>query len=61
MSAINGCGLCITSHEKKLRQHGVSREAIQSVVRIAATDHAAAVVLAAEADGAAGMVEAAAA
>ena len=61
VSAINGCGLCITSHEKKLRQHGVSREAIQSVVRIAATVHAAAVVLAAEADGAAGMVEAAAA
>ena len=40
VSAVNGCGLCITSHEKKLRQHEVSRESIQSAVRIAATIHA---------------------
>ncbi len=40
VSAVNGCGLCITSHEKKLRQHDVSRESIQSAVRIAATIHA---------------------
>ncbi len=52
VSAVNGCGLCITSHEKKLRQHDVSREAIQSAVRIAATVHAAAAVLAYEADAA---------
>jgi alkyl hydroperoxide reductase subunit D len=45
VSAVNGCGLCITSHEKKLRQHEVSREAIQSAVRIAATIHAVAAVL----------------
>ena len=38
VSAVNGCGLCVTSHEKKLRSHDVSREAIQSAVRIAATD-----------------------
>src|ERR1700686_116889 len=44
-SAINGCGLCISSHEKKLRQHGYTREMIQSAVRIAATVHAVAGVL----------------
>jgi alkyl hydroperoxide reductase subunit D len=45
VSAINGCGLCISSHEKKLRQHGYTREMIQSAVRIAATVHAVAGVL----------------
>jgi alkyl hydroperoxide reductase subunit D len=45
VSAVNGCGLCVTSHEKKLRAHAVSREAIQSAVRIAATVHAVAVTL----------------
>jgi alkyl hydroperoxide reductase subunit D len=43
VSAVNGCGLCVTSHEKKLRSHDVSRESIQSAVRIAATVHAVAV------------------
>jgi len=43
VSAVNGCGLCVTSHEKKLRSHDVSRESIQSAVRIAATIHAVAV------------------
>jgi lipoyl-dependent peroxiredoxin subunit D len=52
VSAINGCGLCISSHEKKLRQHGFTREMIQSAVRIAATVHAVAGVLEyGEADG----------
>lgn len=45
VSAVNGCGLCITSHEKKLRAHDISRESIQSAVRIAATIHAVAGVL----------------
>jgi lipoyl-dependent peroxiredoxin subunit D len=45
VSAVNGCGLCVTSHEKKLRAHEVSRESIQSAVRIAATVHAVAVTL----------------
>ena len=40
VSAVNGCGLCITAHERKLREHGVSRETIQSAVRIASTIHA---------------------
>lgn len=42
VSAVNGCGACIVAHERKLREHGVAREAVQSAVRIAATVHAAA-------------------
>jgi AhpD family alkylhydroperoxidase len=45
VSAVNGCGLCIESHEKLLRKHEVGREAIQSAVRIAAVIHAVARVL----------------
>jgi lipoyl-dependent peroxiredoxin subunit D len=45
VSAINGCGTCVASHERILRQHGMEREAIQSAVRIAATVHAVARVL----------------
>lgn len=53
VSAVNGCGLCISSHEKKLRAHGYTREMIQSAVRIAATVHAVAGVLEySQADGA---------
>jgi alkyl hydroperoxide reductase subunit D len=51
VSAINGCGTCVASHERQLRQHGVAREAIQSAVRIAATVHAVAGVLEFEARG----------
>jgi lipoyl-dependent peroxiredoxin subunit D len=53
VSAINGCGTCVASHERQLRQHGVAREAVQSAVRIAATVHAVAGVLEFEAHGAA--------
>jgi len=45
ISAINGCGTCVASHERTLRKHGLGREAIQSAVRIAATVHAVARVL----------------
>jgi alkyl hydroperoxide reductase subunit D len=45
VSAINGCGACIASHERQLRQHGLEREAVQSAIRIAATVHAVARVL----------------
>jgi lipoyl-dependent peroxiredoxin subunit D len=45
VSAINGCGTCVVSHERQLRQHGLPREAVQSAVRIAATVHAVARVL----------------
>jgi alkyl hydroperoxide reductase subunit D len=40
VSAINGCGACVVSHERALRHHGMSREAIQSSIRIASTVHA---------------------
>ena len=42
-SAINGCGMCMESHEKTLQKHGVSAQAIQSAARIAAVLHAVAV------------------
>ena len=45
VSAINGCGMCIDSHEKVLREAGVSAEQIQAAVRIAAVVHAVAVTL----------------
>jgi lipoyl-dependent peroxiredoxin subunit D len=45
VSAINGCGSCVASHERQLRQHGLTREAVQSAVRIGATVHAVARVL----------------
>ncbi|MGH7036288.1 MAG: carboxymuconolactone decarboxylase family protein [Stellaceae bacterium] len=49
VSAINGCGTCIDAHDKVLRQAGVSREAIQQAVRIAAVIHAVAATLDGEA------------
>jgi alkyl hydroperoxide reductase subunit D len=45
VSAINGCGACVASHERQIRQHGFGREAVQSAVRIAAVVHAVAGVL----------------
>ena len=36
VSAMNGCGMCIESHERVLLQHGVKPETIQSAVRIGA-------------------------
>jgi len=52
VSAINGCGVCIDSHEKILRDAGLSAEEIQAAVRIAATVHAVAATLDGEAHGA---------
>ncbi|MCX7353996.1 MAG: carboxymuconolactone decarboxylase family protein [Alphaproteobacteria bacterium] len=49
VSAVNGCGMCIDSHEKILRQAGVSAEAVQSAARIAAVVHAVAATLEGEA------------
>ena len=46
VSAINGCGSCVVAHERQLRTHGFTREAVQSAVRISATVHAVARVLA---------------
>ena len=36
VSAMNGCGMCIDSHERVLLQHGVKPDTIQATVRIAA-------------------------
>lgn len=44
-SAINGCGKCVTAHEKTLCEKGVTEEAILSAVRLAAVVHAVAAVL----------------
>ena len=48
VSAINGCGMCMESHEKVLLQHGVSKEQVQAAIRIAAVVHATAATLDAE-------------
>ncbi|MEO8592969.1 MAG: carboxymuconolactone decarboxylase family protein [Candidatus Solibacter sp.] len=40
VSAINGCGVCVDSHEKVLQSKGVGEETILAAVRIAATIHA---------------------
>jgi alkyl hydroperoxide reductase subunit D len=49
VSAINGCGTCVASHEKVLREKGVTEETILAAVRIASVIHGAAGVLDAEA------------
>src|SRR5690606_34823707 len=36
VSAINGCGACVTAHERVVRQAGVTAEGVQSAIRIAA-------------------------
>jgi alkyl hydroperoxide reductase subunit D len=48
VSAITGCGVCLESHEKTLRQAGVPRDTVHDALRIAAVVHAAAVTLDAE-------------
>ena len=49
VSAVNGCGLCLDSHEKVVRKDGVTTEQVQAALRIAAVVHAAAAVLDGEA------------
>lgn len=44
-SAINGCSACSDSHEKVVRQAGLSLEAVQTGVRIASVVHGLAVAL----------------
>jgi alkyl hydroperoxide reductase subunit D len=48
VSAINGCGMCLDSHEAELKKHGVSAPQIQTALRIAATVNAVSRVIAAE-------------
>lgn len=45
VSAINGCGSCMASHEKTLRKHEVGAQGVQSTLKIAAVVHAVAVTL----------------
>ncbi|HSV66031.1 MAG TPA: carboxymuconolactone decarboxylase family protein [Mycobacteriales bacterium] len=49
VSAVNGCGRCLESHEQELRGKGVPRESVQEAVRVAAVLNAVAVTLDAEA------------
>ena len=49
VSAINGCGACLDSHETELRKHGVSAVQVQTALRIASVVNAVSRVLAAEA------------
>jgi alkyl hydroperoxide reductase subunit D len=49
VSAINGCGLCVDSHEQILRNKGMSEETIVAAVRLASVIHALATVFATEA------------
>jgi alkyl hydroperoxide reductase subunit D len=48
VSAINNCGACVSSHEKVLRDKGISEETILAAVRLAAVLHSIATVLEAE-------------
>ncbi|HEV7489576.1 MAG TPA: carboxymuconolactone decarboxylase family protein [Rhodanobacteraceae bacterium] len=59
VSAINGCGKCVESHEKTLRKHEVPVLAIQSAVRIAAVIHGVAVTVEQAAAAAPALAEAA--
>lgn len=45
VSAINGCGACMDSHERTIRQHEVGAQGVQSTLKIAAVVHAVAVTL----------------
>jgi alkyl hydroperoxide reductase subunit D len=49
VSAINGCGLCVDSHEQILRGKGMSEESILAAVRLASVIHGLATVFDAEA------------
>ena len=44
-SAINGCEICVQSHEKAVLDGGLSEDQVHDAVRIAAVVHAAAVAL----------------
>ncbi|MEU8318384.1 carboxymuconolactone decarboxylase family protein [Nonomuraea sp. NPDC048881] len=49
VSAINGCGRCLESHEQVLRGAGMPREQVQEALRVAAVINATAATLEAEA------------
>ncbi|HEX2608749.1 MAG TPA: carboxymuconolactone decarboxylase family protein [Flavisolibacter sp.] len=45
VSALNGCALCVTSHEKTLIGHGTTRQRIHDAVRLGAVIKSLAVIL----------------
>ena len=47
-SAIKGCGVCVDSHEKVIREKGLSEDAVLAAVRLASVVHGLATVLDAE-------------
>jgi alkyl hydroperoxide reductase subunit D len=49
VSAVNGCGMCLDSHEEELRKRGMPNVAIQAALRIAAVVNAVSRVMAGEA------------
>ncbi len=49
VSAINGCGMCMDSHEKVVAKGGATKEMVQDAIRIAATLHGVAATLDGEA------------
>ncbi len=49
VSAINNCTMCVTSHERVLREKGVTKETIAAAIRLASVVHALALVYDAEA------------
>jgi alkyl hydroperoxide reductase subunit D len=49
VSAINGCGMCLDSHEAELKKHGMSAQQVQAAIRIAAVVNAVSRVLQAQA------------
>ena len=48
VSAINGCGTCVDSHEKTVREKGLREEAVLAAIRLASVVHALAAVFDAE-------------
>lgn len=48
VSAIHGCGSCMTGHDRAVREQGITAEAVLAAVRIASVIHAVATLLAAE-------------
>ncbi|MDX2152017.1 MAG: carboxymuconolactone decarboxylase family protein [Bryobacteraceae bacterium] len=45
VSAVNGCGACMASHERVVREKGLTEEQVAASVRIASVMHAVATVL----------------
>jgi lipoyl-dependent peroxiredoxin subunit D len=45
VSALNGCGMCMDSHEQNLKKHNVESNIIQEAVKIASTINSLSVIL----------------